>query len=249
VSKRATRAWARGDGVTLRIATPDDLMGDDVQRALRDGIERGYEGTLPAAPEESEWYAIDAQGSLVGVLALRSAFPDSAAATLHALAIVVAQRGHAYGARALFALERRLARDGVRAYYARVPRTNGRGLYFMLRCGYAPTSPQADDGATWFRRDGPPRSGRAPRARAGAAGARRGERSRADGSATDARPSHAPNSSAATISTRGQRRRAGGSEAGGGSARERTAVRAGAAGIGAPGRRRRLVATGYSMRR
>jgi hypothetical protein len=40
----------------------------------------------------------------------------------------------------------------VRAFYARVPRMNGRGLYFMLRCGYAPLlRPPVEDGGTWFR--------------------------------------------------------------------------------------------------
>src|SRR5439155_9729490 len=70
-------------------------------------------------------------------------------------AIAAAERGHAYGARALFVTERRLARDGVRDYYARVSRTNEHGLYFMLRCGYAPVPPLRDDGATWFRRAAP----------------------------------------------------------------------------------------------
>jgi hypothetical protein len=148
----APRAWARGDGVVLRAASDDELAREDVQRALRDGIERGYVGEFPPAPVDAEWYAIDAADDLVGVFALRRGVPHAHAATVHALAIVVAQRGHAYGARALFALERRLVRDGVREVYARVARTNGRGLYFMLRCGYAPVAPLEDDGATWFRR-------------------------------------------------------------------------------------------------
>jgi GNAT superfamily N-acetyltransferase len=152
VTSRRIRAWARSDGVTLRDATADDLAREDVRHALRDGIERGYSGDLPAEPEGTAWYAIVAADGLAGVFALRREFPAARIATVHALAVLQAQRGHAYGARALFAVERRLARDGVREYYARVPRTNGRGLYFMLRCGYAPVPPQADDGATWFRR-------------------------------------------------------------------------------------------------
>ncbi len=42
---------------------------------------------------------------------------------------------------------------------ATVPRTNGRGLYFMLRCGYAPllAAPAGADceGVTWFERASP----------------------------------------------------------------------------------------------
>lgn len=159
-----TRAWARGEGVTLRAATAADRADADVLRALRDGIARGYTGALPSPPASSEWYAIVAAGMRVGVIAFTR---DAAqrAVTLQALAVVPEQRGHAYGARALSAAERRLARDGVREFHARVPRGNGHGLYFMLRCGYAPIiPPPVADGTTWFRRHAPP-----ARARPGAA--------------------------------------------------------------------------------
>jgi hypothetical protein len=174
VTQAALRVWARGDGVTLRAAAAEDFARDDVQRALRDGIERGYDGELPPAPDDTQWYLIEAAHSVVGVLASRPQFPSARAATLHALAIVIAQRGHAHGAHALFTWENRLARNGVREFYARVPRTNGRGLYFMLRCGYAPTTPRAEDGATWFRREHSSRRAPALRANGRAAAASRG---------------------------------------------------------------------------
>ena len=174
-SRRTSNVWARGDGVVLRAAHDEDLTREDVQRALRDGIERAYKGELPAPPADAEWYAIESADGLVGICALRRAAPHPHAATLHALAILAAQRGHAYGARALFALEQRLARAGVHEYYARVPRTNGRGLYFMLRCGYAPVAPVEDDGATWFRRVAPLRAARGRRGSAPAAGAPLGD--------------------------------------------------------------------------
>ena len=67
------------------------------------------------------------------------------------------RRGSAVGARALIAAERRLAREGAGELVTRVPKTNGRGLYFMLRAGYSPVTDidwasSPDDGATWFRR-------------------------------------------------------------------------------------------------
>jgi len=129
----ANRVWARGFGVTLRPLTPGDLDAPGVQRALRDGIERNYEGELPAPPPGASCHAILAGRALVGVLAFRHDVPSPGAVVFDCLAIVPAQRGHAYAARALLAAERRLR---AAACYGRVPRTNGRGLYFMLRCGF-----------------------------------------------------------------------------------------------------------------
>ena len=144
--------WARGDGVELRPATAEDLDDAGVQRALRDGIERGYLGTASELPTGSEAYAILAAGQRVGVTAFTRDL-EARAVTVHALAIVPEQRGHAYAAHALLAAERRLARDGIDEWYARVPRGNGHGLYFMLRCGYTPIiPPPREDGTTWFRR-------------------------------------------------------------------------------------------------
>jgi len=124
-----------------------------VQRALRDGIERGYEGALPEAPPGCECYSIVAQGQVVGLLAFVRDTPGDGEVTFWAVAIVPEHRAHAYGARALLAAERRLHREGTRAFYMRVPRGNGRGLYFALRCGYAPAIAPAEDGATWLRRN------------------------------------------------------------------------------------------------
>lgn len=145
--------WARGFGVSLHPLEASDLTSDGIERALRDGIERGYEGDLPAAPSNCECFVIRKGALVVGVLAFVRGQPRDEAATVWAVAIAPAQRANAYAARALFAAERRLRRDGVREFYSRVPRTNGRGLYFMLRCGYAPIVPPVEDGATWFRRN------------------------------------------------------------------------------------------------
>ncbi|HJM90255.1 MAG TPA: GNAT family N-acetyltransferase [Dehalococcoidia bacterium] len=145
--------WARGHGVTL--SPFDGALSDGLAQALRDGVERGYEGDLPASPPGTVCMVVRVDGADVGLLAFEVDLPLEGAATVHAIAIDPDQRGHAYGTHALFAAERRLRRDGADAFFARVPRTNGRGLYFMLRASYAPiTAPAAlpDDDATWFRR-------------------------------------------------------------------------------------------------
>ena len=143
--------WARGFGVTL--VASDGPAGDGVTQALRDGIERGYGGELPSFPGGAERLFVRVGGSTVGLLALQRDCPRPGAATFLAVAIDPGRRGHSYGASAMLAAERRLRRDGVDDCYARVPRSNGRGLYFMLRCGYAPMRhPPVDDGAAWFRR-------------------------------------------------------------------------------------------------
>lgn len=146
----AGAVWARGFGVAL--LRDADTSAAALVAALADGIERGFAGPLPAPPAGSECYGIVAGRRLVGVLACGRE-QAGARAVVHAVAIVADARGHAYGARALRCAERQLAAEGVRELYARVPRTNGHGLYFMLRCGYAPLlRPPHADGATWFRR-------------------------------------------------------------------------------------------------
>jgi GNAT superfamily N-acetyltransferase len=149
----AGRAWARGFGVTLRVAQPADLEAPGIEQALRDGIERGYAGELPDLAPGTECYAIEVDRALAGILAFVRDAPQPSAAAVRAIVIAPEHRGHAYAARALLVAERRLSRDGLDDFYSRVPRGNGRGMYFMLRCGYAPVAPLADDGATWFRRN------------------------------------------------------------------------------------------------
>lgn len=159
MSGRRPRIWARGEGVTLVPFTGplDGGLDPALERALRDGVERGYEGPLPSAPPHASCMAVRADGETAGLLVFEREMPAPHAATVHAVAIDPARRGHDYGARALLAVERRLRREGVSTFYGRVPRGNGRGLYFMLRAGYSPIAPLLDDGATWFRRWEQPR--------------------------------------------------------------------------------------------
>ncbi len=150
--------WVRDGEIVLREATSGDIADERIDFALHDQVERGYEGALPATRDGLERYAIEVDGRLVGLLGFRRDVPRVGAMVVDDLAIAVVERGHAYGTRALLAAERRLAEDGIGEGFARVPRGNGRGLYIMLRCGYAPNDAFEDEGSgnegvTWFQRN------------------------------------------------------------------------------------------------
>ncbi|MDP6605319.1 MAG: GNAT family N-acetyltransferase [Dehalococcoidia bacterium] len=153
-SPRWGGAWARGGGVTL--APFSGALDAGLERALRDGVERGYEGPIPAAPPHATCMVVRAVGERVGLLVFAAGVPGPGAATVHAIAIDPDRRGNDYGTRALLAMERWLRREGVATFYGRVPRGNGRGLYFMLRAGYSPVTPPVVDGASWFLRSAEP---------------------------------------------------------------------------------------------
>lgn len=134
-----------------------------LHRALSDGLERSYTGPLPPWPSGVVRRVIFMGAEPVGVLAWRLDWPRRSAVTIVALAIDPASRGHAYAARALLRAEATLDAAGTAQWYALVPRTNGRGLYALLRCGYAPltglpvpdVSVNAQIPVTWFRRSTP----------------------------------------------------------------------------------------------
>ena len=159
--------WARGFGVVLRGTTLDAALAvcPTIERALRDGVARRYEGPLPAVPSDAECFLVRADGRHAGLLTVERDRPEAGTATL-GVAIVPEQRGGSLGIRAIFAAERRLRREGARAFQASAPRTNGHGLYFWLRVGYVPLrGVDRGDGATWFelpkrRRRRAPRSPR-----------------------------------------------------------------------------------------
>ena len=150
---RPGRAWARGLGVAL-VPAPEPPAEAGLLQAARDGIERGYAGELPPPPEGGTCFLVRAGGRSVGLLALHPAGPHEAAGTVAGVAIDPAERGRDLATRAVIVAERRLRRLGVRELYARVPRGNGRGLYFWLRAGYAPARVAGAGGGdvTWLRR-------------------------------------------------------------------------------------------------
>lgn len=154
-------AWARGFGVTLTPATPEAAIGacPGIERALLDAVGRGYGGPPPLPPEGASCWLVRAEGEAAGLLTAERPAPDEA---ILGVAIAPERRGRSLGARAVFAAERRLRREGVRSFGARAPRSNGRGLYFWLRAGYLPLrGPAPAGGATLFRRAAD--SGDAPR--------------------------------------------------------------------------------------
>lgn len=156
---RVGATWARGFGVTLTHGTPADAETEPgLARALADGIERGYAGDPPTFPETCEWYRVrrvrreGREGRTVGMLVLRRDCPGPGTVAVLAIAIDPDERGSATATKALLAMEQQLTREHVDRWVARVPRTNGRGLFFMLRAGLTPIPPRDAGDATWFAR-------------------------------------------------------------------------------------------------
>lgn len=149
--------WTRYLGVTLvhsdasRVGAQPPLV-----RALTDGVERSAEPAMPEA--DGDWYEMREGGATVGACLVRRDCPRAGQASLLAVATAREARGRATSTKAVLAAERKLATEGYAPMLVRVPRTNGRGLYFMLRCGFTPVpagSRPADSGdATWFARVG-----------------------------------------------------------------------------------------------
>ena len=149
---RTTRArpWARGEGVTLVAADapPED---EGVAQAVREGVARSHRGEVEPPLAGTRLYHVRTEGETVGVLGIAPG-PGARTVTFSGVAIAPERRGRAIAVRAVRIAERRLRREGVRGFYGRAPRGNGRGLYFWLRAGYAPLrSLRPEDDATWFR--------------------------------------------------------------------------------------------------
>ncbi|MGE3856673.1 MAG: GNAT family N-acetyltransferase [Dehalococcoidia bacterium] len=156
----AAGTWARGLGISLVASDAASVLADAaLHRALADGIEHAHDGPLHEFPEDAEWYLVREGRADVGVAVLQRGVPRDGEAALWAVAIAPEHRGRATATKAILVTERRLQRDGIGRLIARVPRTNGRGLYFMLRVGYTPLppgeTPRGDEGdVTWFARGG-----------------------------------------------------------------------------------------------
>jgi GNAT superfamily N-acetyltransferase len=127
-------------------------------RALADGIDRRGEPLVPPVPDDVEWYEVREAGTAAGVAIVQRDHPRAGEATLLAVATAREHRGRSTAMKALLAAERRLAEEGCAPMLTRVPRTNGRGFYFMLRCGYTPLTgdrrPDDPGDTTWFARRG-----------------------------------------------------------------------------------------------
>ena len=147
--------WARLGGVSVVPTDSFDLeQRPGLRQAYADGIERGFEGDLPKLPEAIERYLLRARSSDVGLLALLRDRPTAGDTSVLAIAVDPEWRGNAFATKALLAVERRLLRGDTGRLVVRVPRTNGRGLYFMLRAGFTPLAGTPGDDASWFARGG-----------------------------------------------------------------------------------------------
>lgn len=163
-----SRAWASGLGVALievsGLMREALLLEPGVRQALLDGVDRGLTGDPPAIPPVARVYALrDGRrtlGDASGIVVVARDCPRPGEASLLAVAVAPVSRGRALATKALLLAERQLIEEGSTRVFARVPRTNGRGLYFMLRCGFTPVTRAAtvgaDEGdATWFARKAP----------------------------------------------------------------------------------------------
>ncbi len=134
------------------------LADAGLYRALQDGIDRGGTVEVPPFPAAAEWYEVRERGETAAVAVIQRDTPRLGQAALLGIAVAPAYRGRAIGTKAILVAERKLAAEGYAPLLVRVPRTNGRGLYFMLRTGFipvpAPHRPDDPDDVTWFARPG-----------------------------------------------------------------------------------------------
>jgi GNAT superfamily N-acetyltransferase len=148
--------WTRGQKVSLQVLENQDIFARaGIMRALADGVSRNFNPSdlveLTTVPR-TDWYVIRETGLEVGVLGIQRNSPERGSATARFLAVDPQYRGNAVGTRAALIAERKLRSEGYELF-GRVPETNGRGLYFWLRCGFVgQRSSSENESATWFRR-------------------------------------------------------------------------------------------------
>lgn len=151
------KVWTRYLGVSLVRTTQEEVAADaSLVRGLTDGWDRAAELALPEAPASAEWYRIRERGTDVGVAIVQRNCPRKGEGALLAVSVAREARGRACATKALLAAERRLLADGASRMLVRVPRTNGRGMYFALRAGFTPVPvgerPDDPGDATWHSR-------------------------------------------------------------------------------------------------
>ena len=148
--------WTRGQRISLQVLErPDIFTRAGIQRALADGISRNFNPTDLGELNTLtyvDWYVIREASLEVGLFGIQRDMPLLGAATVRFVAVDPQYRGNAVGTRTVLVAERKLKQEGYELY-GRVPETNGRGLYFWLRCGFVGQhSITENESATWFRR-------------------------------------------------------------------------------------------------
>ena len=141
--------WARYDEVCLSQGELVKNFSDsstDISKKIIDSL-----GSL-----EPEIYRheIRVQSKNVGELFLMKNIPHENDVTIHSLIVNNIDRGHAYGTKALLAVERKLARVKINNFWAVIPLINGRGMYFLLRAGFTPSHNYDHVELNWFIRGG-----------------------------------------------------------------------------------------------
>ena len=148
--------WTRGHKISLQVLKQQDIFTrTGIQRALADGVSRNFKasdlGELSTLANV-DWYVIREASLEVGLFGIQRDIPRLGAATVRFVAVDPQHRGNAVGTRAVLIAEKKLKYEGYELF-GRVPETNGRGLYFWLRCGFVgQRSVTEKESATWFRR-------------------------------------------------------------------------------------------------
>ncbi len=148
--------WTRGQKLSLQVLEHQEIFSRvGIARALADGVSRNFKAsdlsevsTLP----DIDWYVIRETAVEVGILGIQRDLPERCSATARFIAVDPQYRGSAVGTRTILIAEKELRREGYELF-GRVPETNGRGLYFWLRCGFVGQSSTIEsESVTWFRR-------------------------------------------------------------------------------------------------
>ena len=143
------------------VAASMGMPASDAPRLAGRGpsLDRGWAGALPygiqkrmeaaAADPDAGLQAIVRQsdGTVIGLLDYRVNSAAAAWLSVGFIAVAAGQRGWGYGSEAVWLMEAEAVRKWeAQRFRANVDARNGLGLYFWLRLGYRPTSP---DDASW----------------------------------------------------------------------------------------------------
>lgn len=141
--------WARYNEVSLSQGELVKNFSDsviDISKKIIDSLE--------FSQMEIFRHEIRVQGKNVGELFLMKNTPQKKDVTIHSLTVNGIDRGHAYGTKALLAVERKLSKAEINNFLAVIPLMNGRGMYFLLRAGFTPSQNYDHVELNWFIRGG-----------------------------------------------------------------------------------------------
>ncbi|MCH2657480.1 MAG: hypothetical protein MKZ81_00520 [Dehalococcoidia bacterium] len=117
-------------------------------------ISKKISGSFAISKPETFRHQIRVQGNNVGEFFFIKDIPQKKDIIIHSLIINNIDRGHAYGTKALLAVERKLSKTNINNFWAVLPLKNGRGMYFLLRAGFTPLQSNDHAELNWFIRGG-----------------------------------------------------------------------------------------------